>query len=579
VVDGTGAVIAASPFAPFVSRRSRCNAVNADGAGSCRWSCDRRPRNEGSRIAMAVKIRPLLGLFGVIVAAIGAEFNDQVAAIANGDITGGLGLSHDPATWFNSLYVSAEVFGMAMSPFLLLTFSLRLFSLFVVLLNASSSVLIPYSPDPSALYVLRIMQGLSGGLTIPLLMTTALRVLQPAIRLYGLAVYALTATFTPALATTMAALWTDLVGWQFVFLEAVPFCTLAGLLIWFGVPQDPPRYERFRKFDWRGALLILVGFGSLSTMLQQGDRMDWFNSNAICVMAMLSAICIPLLLVNEWFAEIPLLKLQLLGNRNFAYGGIALLMFVVIAQSASTVPDDFLQQVQGFRPEQFYTPSLLIALSQLLLLPLMAYLLDFPQIDARVWSGLGLILIFGACIGASFCNIAWFRHQFYLWQAMQAVGQPLVVMPLLMMATNTVKDPSQGPFASALVNTPRAVAEAVGVWLLQLVERWRGGLHSARLTDQVGQERWQLIQANPKGPGLFTGPLTDRMMTPPLMPDGHPRLPGGLGEFNELVAQQTRILTLSDLYLVFAALTAALFVVLLILPVRSLPPRLEYAKK
>ncbi len=526
---------------------------------------------------MAVQLRPLLGLFGVITAAIGAEFNDQVASIAGGDISGGLGLSHDPATWFDSLYVSAEVFGMAVSPFLLVTFSLRHFSLFVVLLNVCSSIVIPYAPDATALYLLRIVQGLSGGLTIPLLMTTALRVLEPSIRLYGLAVYALTATFTPALATSMAALWTDLVGWQFVFLEAVPFCTLAGLLIWFGIPQDPAKHERFRKFNWRGALLILLGFGSLSTMLQQGDRLDWFNSDLICILAVISAISLPLLVVNEWFVEIPLLKLQMLSTRNFAYGAVALLLFVVIAPSASSVPNTFLREVQGMRPEQFYTVSLLIAAMQLVLLPLMAFLLDFPQIDARIWSGIGLLLIAGGCIGASFCTIAWFREQFYLWQIMQGIGQPMVVMPLLMMATNTVKDPTQGPFAASLVNTPRAVAEGVGLWLIQLVERWRGGLHSARLTDQLGQERFGVLQGAPHG--AFPGPLTGRALPPVFLPNGQPASPEALGRLNEMVAQQTQILTVSDLYLVFAGLTGVLMLVLLILPVRTLPPRLEFAKK
>ena len=70
-------------------------------------------------------MRPFLGLLGILIAAIGSEFNDQVTSIALGDVTGGLGLSHDPGTWFESLYVSAEVIGMALSPWLLVTFRLR----------------------------------------------------------------------------------------------------------------------------------------------------------------------------------------------------------------------------------------------------------------------------------------------------------------------------------------------------------------------------------------------------------------------------------------------------------------------
>jgi DHA2 family multidrug resistance protein len=117
-------------------------------------------------------MKPLLGLVGVLIAAMASEFNDQVSSVTLPDISGGLALSHDPGTWFASLYLSAQVLGMALSPWLLVTFTLRQFTLFVLLLNASSSVLIPFAHDLSALYTLRIAQGLSGGLTIPLLMTT-----------------------------------------------------------------------------------------------------------------------------------------------------------------------------------------------------------------------------------------------------------------------------------------------------------------------------------------------------------------------------------------------------------------------
>jgi DHA2 family multidrug resistance protein len=514
-------------------------------------------------------MRPLIGLLGVVVAAISSEFNDQVSSIALPDTAGGLGFSHDPGTWFGSLYVTAEIVGMAISPWLLVTFTLRHFTLLVILLNAISSVLIPFSPDQPALLALRVAQGLSGGLTIPLLMTTALRVLDPPIRLYGLSVYAVTATFVPAVAATVAAAWTDLVGWQFVFLESVPLCAVAAVLVWYGVPQDEPHYDRFRVFDWRGAVLILVGLGSFSTMLQQGDRLDWFNSPLICVLALISVVAIPLLIVNEWFHKVPLLKLQLLGRRNIAYGVIALFIFLLIGLSGSVLPNTFLEQVQGFRPEQLYPLTLAIALAQLLMLPALAWLLDFPAVDARVVSFIGLMLILTACLTSSFITGDWFVASLWTSEALQAVGQPMVVVPLLLMCTNSVQRPDEAPFLSALVNTPRAISEAVGVWLIQLIQRWRGGLHYNRIADQVGQERLSLIQA----------PAIDPRYPPPLLPDGHSRAPGSLAAFAHAVQQQAQILTISDAFLVSAALTAALMVIVLVLPERTLPPRLQFAKK
>jgi DHA2 family multidrug resistance protein len=519
-------------------------------------------------VAESVDIKPLFGLGGVLIAAMASEFNDQVTSIALADVRGALGISHDFGTWIESLYVSAEIVGMAVSPWLLMTFTLRRWTLFAITLCGASSVLIPFSPNIEAIYTLRLLQGLAGGMIIPLLMTTAFRVLTPNIRLYGLAVYALTATFTPALAATVAALWTDVVDWRFVFLQTIPLCSLAGVLVWYCLHQDQPRYERFRILDWRGVLLLMIGTGALSTMLYQGDRLDWFNSNLICVLALVSAVAIPVLLVNEWFHPLPLLKLQLLGRRNFAYGALALFTFLIISQSGSTVPLRYLQEVQGYRPLQSNLITLEIAALQLVMLPAMALLLDYRRVDSRVVTLVGLGLILASCIGSSFLTVYWNRDQFYQWQLLQAIGQPMVIMPLLMMTTNTVAGPAEGPFASALVNTSRAIAEAAGAWFLGLIDRWRNALHSDRIVDEAGQDRWRVIQSN----GVLP------QYPPPLMPNGQPRMPGSLEALGHALEQQVAILSASDAYLILGALTVFLMVVVMTLPVRTFPPRIHFAK-
>jgi MFS transporter, DHA2 family, multidrug resistance protein len=510
-----------------------------------------------------------IGLTGILLAAMVSDFNDQVTSLALVDIRGALGISYDPGTWIQSLYSSAQIVGMACSPWLLTTFTMRHWTLFSIALCGVSSVLIPFSPNIESIYVLRLLQGFAGGLIIPLLMVTALRALSdPRVRLYGLAFYALSASFTSGLAASLSALWTDLVGWRFVFFQALPLCTVAAALVWYGDPHDPPHYERFHCADWRGVLLVAIGFGAFSTMLYQGDRLDWFNSPLICVLALLSALAIPLFVVNEWFHPLPLMKPQLLGRRNIAYGGIALFIFLIIAQASATVPLQFLQEVQGYRPSQSSLLTLEIALPQLVLLPAVAFLLDFPSVDARVVSFVGLTLILTSCIGLSYVDYTWNRDQFYLWQVFQTIGQPLVIVSLLMFATNAVRDPSEAPYVSSLINTPRALSEVVAVWLFALIARWRGGLHSDRIIDQIGQNRFRLPQ---------NGGVISALPLPPFAHEA-PHAPQGLQALSDAVRQQVTVMTTADTFLILAALTVVLMVILLVLPIRSLPPRLELAK-
>ncbi len=512
--------------------------------------------------------RSLLGLLGVVIAALTAEFNDGVSSSALPDIRGGLRIDADQGTWLTTLYAIGQVIGMSLSPWWAVTLTVRRWALFAIGLCCVSTILVPFTANLTLLYGLRFFQGLSGGFIIPCLLIVGLRVLAPPIRLYGLALYALTATFGPNMSTTLAALWTDVVAWQFVFFEALPLCALAAVLVWYGVDQDEPQLQRLALFDWPGALLATIGFTAFVTMLEQGDRYDWFNSTTICVLALVSVVALPLFLVNEARQPLPLYGLYLFKRRNVAYALIALFTFLLIGQSASTLPNTFLQQVQGFRPLQSYGVTLLVASAQLIMLPLVAMLLNLERVDARVVSFAGMACVLTACIGNVFLTSVVQGSGFVIWQGLQAIGEPMIVLPLLMIATNSIRKPEEGPLASALVNSCRALAEPVATWLLQLIMRWRGGLHSSRIADQSGQGRFQVIQAQGLTPGVPA----------PLLPNGQQLFPGSLDAFSANVQSQATVLTVSDAFIVFGALTVLLMIVLVTLPVRTYPPRIALAK-
>jgi DHA2 family multidrug resistance protein len=505
--------------------------------------------------------KPLIGLLGVLVAALNAEFNELVLATALVDVRGALGISHDPGLWIESLYSSGLVLGMALGPWLAVTFTLRRFTLFAIGFTCCATLLIPFASDLSVMLGLRLFQGLGGGFTIPLLIMTALRVLAPSVRLYGLAAYALTATFTPAVSTSIAALWTDIVDWRFVFFEALPLGASASVFVWYGLPQDLPRFERLRQFDWQGFLLLAVAAGCLTTLMYHGDRWDWFNSRVVCVLALLCGITVPLLALNEWFHPLPLFKLQMLKRRNFAYGVLGLLLFVILSLSSSLVPLTYLTEIQGYRALQGHWITLLIALAQFLMLPAVAFLLDHKAADPRAVTLCGLAFIGMACLGNAALDASWNREQFYLWQALQAVGQPMVVLPLLMMATNTVKGPEEGPFASTLINTTRGLAAPVANGVLEFVERWRGALHSERLVDQIGQTRFRPLLAHHS-----------------LLPGGQHTAAENAERLGRAVEAQVSVLTTADTFLVLAAFAVALGLLVVILPVRTYPPRILFGR-
>lgn len=509
-----------------------------------------------------MELRPAVGLFGIVLAAIAAQLNDAVLDTALSDVAGHIGLSSDTATWLRTLFITGEVLGMCSSPSLGIGFSFRRFALFAVLMNCVPAALMALGGQSGeAVLILRFLEGLGAGFTIPLILTLALRTVGPPQRLYALSVYAMTATLTPNMAASFAGLWIGVVDdWQFVFLQPLPWCAVAAACIWWGIPKEPPQWGRLKRFDWLGFTFVATGFGSLTIVFEQGDRLDWFNSPLIIVLTALSLVSLPALVLSERAATVPLMKFSLLSQRNFAYSVCALLVFLLLALTASQVPIQFLEQVQGYKPLQAQAVTLTVAAPQLLLLPATAWLLDHRHVDARLVNALGYLLILVACWGGAHVTPSWSRDQFYLWQGFQAVGFAFVVMPILMIATNALT-PEDGPYGSALINTPRAVAEGVGVWAIELINRWRGGLYRDRVIDQIGQNRLALEQAGvlPPTAGAIRDPA--------------------LSAVNAEITRQITTLTTMDGFIILGSLAVVLLIALAFIPTRTYPPRIQLARK
>ncbi|MDB6141594.1 MAG: 1 protein, partial [Pseudomonas sp.] len=334
--------------------------------------------------------------------------------------------------------------------------------------------------------------------------------------------------------------------WRLVFWQIVPACLVGAALIAYGLPQDPVRLERFKQADWRGALLGIGWISMLVIALTQGERLDWLNSPLIVTLLFGAAMCLPLFLINEWFHPLPLFKLQLLERRNFAYGLITLCLFVVVASAGGAIPAAYLIEIQGYRPQQVMPIALLIAVPQLVLAPLVAFVINRRWVDSRYVIAAGLTLLAIACIGDSLITSEWVREDFYGLQALHTFGQPMVVVPLLMNATGVIA-PMEGPFASAMVNALRGMAAVVAGSLVENFITQREHFHSNTLLDALGSRQHTLA----------------------------PMLGGesSLAELAERLRGQAFVLSFSDAFLALMAVIAVLVLVLLTLPKRAYPPQ------
>ena len=64
-----------------------------------------------------------------------------------------------------------------------------------------------------------------------------------------------------------------------------------------------------------------------------------------------------------------------------------------------------------------------------------------------------------------------------------------------------------------------------------------------------------------------------------LLPYDHPGAANSLQQFAHIIAQQASVMTYADTFLVMAALCVALILVTFVMPVRTYPPRIVFARR
>jgi DHA2 family multidrug resistance protein len=483
--------------------------------------------------------RIIIGLVGVLLAVLVSGLNEMVTKVALADIRGALAIGYDEGTWLVASYTATSVAAMAFAPWCSVTFSLRRFTLCAISVFTLLGVLCPFAPNYESLLLMRTLQGLAGGALPPMLMTVALRFLPANVKLYGLAGYALTATFGPGLGTPLAGLWTEHVGWQWTFWQIIAPCLLAMAAVAYGLPQDPLRLERFKQFNWRGLLLGFPAICMLVIGILQGNRLDWFESTLICGLLGGGLVLLVLFLINEWSQPTPFFKMQMLGIRNLSFALLTLAGVLVILLAVIIIPSSYLAQVQGYRPVQTAPVMLLAALPQLLALPLVAALCNLRRVDCRWVLGIGLSMLALSCVGGSQLTSAWIRDDFYVLQLLQIFGQPMAVLPLLMLSTGSIS-PMEGPFASAWFNTVKGLSAVIATGVIDALTTSRLHFHSTMLVDRLGNS-----------------PLADSDSA-------------GLAH---RLHEQAVVLTASDLYLCMGGVALALILLIFWLPTRIYPPR------
>ena len=427
-------------------------------------------------------LRMWTAVVGSTLGAFMAVLNIQIVNASLADIQGAIGAGTDDGGWISTSYLIAEIVVIPLSAWLARVFSVRNYLLTNAVLFLLFSVACAFAANLQQMIVLRAIQGFSGGVLIPMAFTIIITLLPKPKQPMGLALFALSATFAPAIGPTIGGYLTENWGWEYIFyVNLVPGVLMVGML-WISLDRAPMNLSLLAKGDWPGIITMAVGLAALQTVLEEGNKDDWFGSPFIVRLSVIAAVSLTLFLIIELRASHPLLNLRLLVRRNFGFGIVAnFLMGVALYGSVFILPI-YLTRIQGYNSEQIGMVLAWTGIPQLILIPLVPRLMK--RIDARL-----LIIVGFALFAASnFMNIYmtsnYASDQLFWPNIVRAVGQALAFTPLTAIATAGIEQENAGS-ASALFNMMRNLGGAVGIAALQTFLTKREQYHSNILTQSV----------------------------------------------------------------------------------------------
>jgi MFS transporter, DHA2 family, multidrug resistance protein len=430
----------------------------------------------------AVSAKTWLAVIGATLGAFMAVLNIQIVNASLADIQGAIGAGIDDGGWISTSYLIAEIVVIPLSGWLAQVFSVRVYLLVNAVLFLVFSAACAFAQDLPQMIALRAIQGFTGGVLIPMAFTLIITLLPKAKQPIGLAMFAISATFAPAIGPTIGGYLTENWGWQYIFyVNVVPGAIMIAMLF-FSLEAKPMKLGLLREGDWAGIVTMAIGLSALQTVLEEGNKDDWFGSPFIVRLAVVAAVSLTLFVMIELTARKPLLNLKILLRRNFGFGVLANFLLGVALYGSVFILPVYLSRIQGYNSEQIGLVLAWTGLPQLVLIPLVPRLMK--RFDPRIVIGVGFALFALSNFMNIYMSGDYAADQLFWPNVVRALGQALVLTPLSAVATAGI-EPENAGSASGLFNMMRNLGGAIGIAALQTVLTKREQFHSNVLSQSV----------------------------------------------------------------------------------------------
>lgn len=395
-------------------------------------------------------------------------------------IQGEIGASGTEGTWIATAYLVAEIMIIPLAGWLERLLGLRTFLVAVAGLFTTFSLICGLSHDLLMMIVGRVGQGLTGGAMIPTAQTIIATRLPRHQQPVGIAFFGATAVLGPVVGPLIGGWLTENVSWHWAFFLNVPICIGLLSLLLLSLPHQRLRLDLLVDADYFGIAGLILGFGSTTIILEEGQREQWFSSPTISWLTVVAIMGFGLLVAGQITAKRPVIRMRLLLDRQFAsVVGMVTVVGVVIYGATYVIPQ-FLSLIAGYNAFQSGGIVFLSGVPAMILISLAPRLLRLLDIRMAVAIGMGLLAL-SACENTNLTPDSAGR-EFVVSQLLRGTGTILTLLFLNQAAIQSVAK-EYASDAAGLYNTARNLGGSLALAGISVIQDRRLWFHATRLRE------------------------------------------------------------------------------------------------
>jgi EmrB/QacA subfamily drug resistance transporter len=330
-----------------------------------------------------------------------------------------------------------------------------------VVVFASASAAIGFSPSDTWLVAWRAVQGVGSALMMPATLSIITNAFPPQERGKAIGTWAGVSAMALAIGPVVGGFLVESVSWQSIFFLNVPVAIGAVVIALFAVRESRDETVQ-RSVDFPGVLTLTAGLAALVLALVEGNEWGWGSPLELAMFA-IAAVGLTAFAIVERTREVPMVDFSFFRSRTFLGANIVafIVSFAMLAMFFFLAL--YMQNIRGYSPLQAGVRFLPSTVMIIIIAPLAGRLAD--RVGSRPLITFGLLCVSGALFWQSGLTVSSGYGALLPGFMLMGVGMGFVMSPMSLAAMNAV-DKTKAGVASGILSMNRMVGGTFGVAIL-----------------------------------------------------------------------------------------------------------------